>query len=332
VNHELPREDAAPGHGPDTVDVSVILLTYNHERFIAQAIESVLKQTTDASVEILISEDCSTDRTREIVVEHHQRHPDVIRLFLSESNLNDNTVYLRAYEAARGEFITYLDGDDYWLPEKLERQLRQFRERPELVMAYHDAIALKDGDVEVPFELTTYRGMQHLLLYHPAHSGAVMFRRDALPRLPDWFAWQDYIDWPLAVLLAEQGPVGYLDEPLSVYRQHAEGLFIGASYRQQREWDLRTVLQFQEHLGSTYRRETALAVATARYRLAKGCVQEGDHRRAARLTLRSLRDQPTHPWLSASSRLKVLTHALLPGPYERLRSRLHRGAASRAGS
>src|SRR5258706_11401053 len=71
----------------DTMKVSVLIITYNQERFIAQAIESALMQRTTFDYEILIGEDCSTDNTRRIVVDYQKRHPDKIRVLLREMNL-----------------------------------------------------------------------------------------------------------------------------------------------------------------------------------------------------------------------------------------------------
>jgi glycosyltransferase involved in cell wall biosynthesis len=303
----------------ERVDVSVILLTYNHEPYIEQAIDSVLEQTTEAKVEILVSEDCSPDRTRAIVQRYARRYPDRIRLFLSEQNQNDIEVYLRAYRQARGDFVAYLDGDDYWLPEKLERQLEFLRSNPHVVMCYHAAKVIGDGTKECTRRYGEYDGLQQLLLQNPAPSGAVLFRRRALGDLPGWFADQDYIDWPLAVLLAQRGEIAYLDEPLSVYREHAGGLYSGASYRQQREWDLGFALRMREHLGDDYRRETALSAANFAFLFAQACHWQGDRRTAIRETLRSLRYLPTHPDLRARPRLQLLAQAVAPGAYAALR-------------
>ena len=121
--------------------VSVVLLTYDHERYIAQAVDSVLAQETPFDVELLISEDCSTDRTREIVRDYAARHPDRIRLFLSERNINTNEVTLRALRAARGDLVAFLDGDDYWIsPHKLARQVEFLDAHPECSMCFHGAI------------------------------------------------------------------------------------------------------------------------------------------------------------------------------------------------
>jgi len=141
-------------HGPtgaadarqDAPLVSVIVVTYQHERFIRQAIDSILAQQTAFPVEILISEDLSPDRTREMVIDLQRQHPDTIRLFFSDRNQNDNAVTTRAWAAARGRYVALLDGDDYWTdPAKLQTQVDFLEQHPEVVVCGH-AVAVVDED------------------------------------------------------------------------------------------------------------------------------------------------------------------------------------------
>jgi len=120
--------------------VSVILLTYNQEDYIAQSIESILIQETDFEFEILIGEDDSTDDTRKICLEYAQKYPSKIRLFLHHKenkivasgvpNGKFNLLYL--IEMCRGENIALCEGDDYWhLPQKLQIQTDFLDNNPE---------------------------------------------------------------------------------------------------------------------------------------------------------------------------------------------------------
>ena len=87
-----------------------------------QALDSALAQRLPQPYEILVSEDCSTDGTREIVQEYAESHPHVVRLLLSERNLHSNEVVARGFRAARGRYVALLDGDDYWTSDdKLRR-------------------------------------------------------------------------------------------------------------------------------------------------------------------------------------------------------------------
>src|SRR5918994_3606750 len=102
--------------------VSALIITYDHERYIADAIDGALRQETNFDYEIVISEDCSTDETRAIVREYAADHPR-IRARYSPRNLGAAQNFVHGYRACRGEYIAVLEGDDYWTsPKKLQKQ------------------------------------------------------------------------------------------------------------------------------------------------------------------------------------------------------------------
>lgn len=122
--------------------VSVQMITYNHEPYIREAIEGVVKQETDFDFELVIGEDCSTDRTREICLEYQKKHPDKIRVLWWHENLRkvnhpagQNGTRTRAH--CRGEFIALCEGDDYWTdPKKLQKQVAVMRQYPNVVFSF----------------------------------------------------------------------------------------------------------------------------------------------------------------------------------------------------
>ena len=108
--------------------VSVCMTTYNHERYIAQAIESVLRQQTDFAVEVVVGEDCSTDNTLAICREYEAKYPDRVRVIVSERNIGMHANYRRTIEACRGEYVAMCDGDDWFSdPDKLQLQVDKLR-------------------------------------------------------------------------------------------------------------------------------------------------------------------------------------------------------------
>lgn len=158
--------------------VSVHMLTYNHERYIRQAIEGVVNQKTDFEYELVIGEDASTDRTREICFEYQRRYPEKIRVLWSETNqfaVAGNVV--RVNSACRGKYIAYCEGDDYWTnPGKLQMQVDAFRANPNL------GICLMGTDVEIEStgERRPFDAMQNfvgLLSAGLRASDFVLFRR-----------------------------------------------------------------------------------------------------------------------------------------------------------
>jgi glycosyltransferase involved in cell wall biosynthesis len=111
--------------------VSVIMLTYNHEAFIAQAIECALRQRTDFPFELVIGEDCSTDGTGRIVRGYAERNPDIIRIITSARNVGAKQNSQRCIAAGRGRYAAFCEGDDFWhSPDKLQTQVRELEGDP----------------------------------------------------------------------------------------------------------------------------------------------------------------------------------------------------------
>ncbi len=135
------------------MDVTVILVTYQHERFLTQAIESVLAQRTHGAWELLISDDASTDGTRAIVERFVAQHPNRVRAFFSDRNLNSNEVTLRALRAARGRFVAFLDGDDYWTSnDKLQQQVEFMDQHARCTMCFHNVAVFRDDGAATALE------------------------------------------------------------------------------------------------------------------------------------------------------------------------------------
>ncbi len=223
------REPMTPASG-DPVDVSVVIVTYNHERYIERALDSVLSQQTDRRMEVIISEDCSTDRTRQMVVEVGRSDPRVT-LHLSERNLRSNAVVARGLTAARGELVCLLDGDDYWTsPDKIERQAELLRAHPDVTAIFHNAQVCRGEELtELRWTPSTTPGRvtaAQLWEGNPFATCAGMMRRTALRDLGPWYHELFPItDWPLYALCARDGDLLFVDEPVGAYRLHDGGEF-----------------------------------------------------------------------------------------------------------
>jgi len=131
------KESHLPSH--QTPMVSVAMITYNHEPFIREAIEGVLMQQTTFPYELVIGEDCSTDRTREICIEYRQKHPDKIRLLLNDKNLGMMPNFIQTLNACSGKYIALCEGDDYWIDTmKLQKQVDILEYDPQIGICYTD--------------------------------------------------------------------------------------------------------------------------------------------------------------------------------------------------
>lgn len=118
--------------------VSITCITYNHEMFISQTLESFLMQKTNFPFEILVGEDCSTDNTRSIIQEYCKKYPDILTLVTSEKNVGARKNGIRIRERAKGKYIAMCEGDDFWTdPFKLQKQVDFLESSPDYVMCCH---------------------------------------------------------------------------------------------------------------------------------------------------------------------------------------------------
>ncbi|MDF1549683.1 MAG: glycosyltransferase, partial [Bacteroidales bacterium] len=118
--------------------LSVCMITYNHEKYIGQAIEGVLMQKTNFDIELLIGEDFSNDNTRNICMGYKNKYPDKIKLLLREKNIGMMRNFIQTLNTCKGKYIALCDGDDYWTdPLKLQKQVDFLEANPEYALCYH---------------------------------------------------------------------------------------------------------------------------------------------------------------------------------------------------
>lgn len=218
--------------------ISVSVITYNHEKYISKALNSVLDQTIDCEYEILIGEDQSSDNTRKIVEEYKNRYPEKIKLYCHEHpenyiRINGRTNIINNLQQATGEYIALLDGDDYWTdPYKLQKQMQFLNSHPECTMVFHRADWLENGRISSatygPPTVKDYYTADDLL----EHSNfiptcSVMFRRGLFGEFPEWLSETPYLDLPLHILNAQYGKIGFINESMAVYRVHSGGVYSG---------------------------------------------------------------------------------------------------------
>lgn len=215
--------------GSGNMKVSVAMVTYNHERFITQAIEGVLMQQTDFPIELVVGEDCSTDDTRMIVQGYAQRYPQQIRLLLNERNQGPSANFAATLEACRGQYIALCEGDDYWTdPLKLQKQVDFLETHPDCMICFHQSLRIYDDQDKAPYFLVEFNGDQifkkeQLYANCMIQTCSVLYRRIPMGDFFEKSARLKIGDWPLFVYLAQFGDIGYLDEVMSVYRIHAQG-------------------------------------------------------------------------------------------------------------
>lgn len=220
------------------IKVSINCITYNHEKYIADAIESFLMQKTNFKYEILIGEDCSTDNTKKIVSAYVEKYPDLIRLITSENNVGAMKNSQRLFENARGKYIALCEGDDFWIdPYKLQKQIDYMESNPECTICFHNA-EVRDknnapiGKLHVPWSVhqrkyyygKNYRysaGEMALLDFIPTAS--IVFLKECLSSPPNWINNSIVGDTPLRLIASSKGYAFFIDEVMSVYRLGVNG-------------------------------------------------------------------------------------------------------------
>lgn len=207
-------------------DITVLILTYNHAPYIAEALRSVQNQTFPGSLEILIADDCSSDGTTDVAIQMVGNDPRV-RLLDSSTNRGMQHNFRRALEQARGKYVALLEGDDYWVGNSKLSTLKHLLDNN---TDYSAACHLTEVFVESTGESLTFGhgfggrhriGFSDVMLGVFPHASSIVFHRSLLPTTPDWFDDLSAADWAICGLLAAVGPVGVHREIMSTYRKNA---------------------------------------------------------------------------------------------------------------
>lgn len=245
--------------------VSVLMLTYNHERFVRQAVASVLSQRTAFTVQLVIGEDCSRDNTRAVVQELARQHPDRISLFLPPRNVGPLANWWECYQLCRGAYVAHLEGDDYWTdPEKLQLQVDHLEAHSDRVACFHDVMNVDEHDVPLggifPRPLpSSCIGFDDLIAANIPPSASMIARRLPLAAVPPLMQGAPIGDWPFNLLLSRVGTFGYLPRLMAAYRVHCGGLWSGKS-------DLQRLLAVDRFYASALDYFDSAAVAIRRHR------------------------------------------------------------------
>ncbi len=227
---EIPsREISDPAVLSKTPLVTARMITYNHESFIAQAIEGVLMQETDFPIELVIGEDCSTDRTSKIVLEYQKKYHDIIRVITSDQNVGAIRNGLRTNKACRGKYIAHCEGDDYWIDkQKLQKQAEFLEANPDFVICCTNAIRKYENNDEpervifgdIPKDEFT---LDDTVKKRICLTLTLMYRRETFLNPPEWYYRLPYGDRAMITLIMERGKMKYLPDVTSVYRKHGGG-------------------------------------------------------------------------------------------------------------
>lgn len=219
--------------------VSVVTITYNHEAYIREALDSFVAQKTDFSVEFIVADDASTDATPAIIEEYASRFPGLFRPILRSKNVGIHANLTAALSAARGEYLALCEGDDYWIePMKLAKQVTHLDQHPETAVCFHPVrVITTDGRKPSEFPPVGWRGnfsVDALIKRNFIQTNSVIYRR--LSNYSDIPVDVMPLDWYLHVRHAARGDIDMLPETMSVYRRHAESFWHDADANRAKFW------------------------------------------------------------------------------------------------
>ena len=211
--------------------ISILLLTYMHEEFVREALDSIFTQELSVGFEVIATEDCSSDRTRIILEEYRQRFPETLFILQRDARVGGKRNLLDGFARCRGNFVCVLDGDDYWTDtHKLSAQLAILQESSQYVACAHNtrALVVRDNalsyDIVDPERVKEHYSLSDLIegrIY--LHSSSLLFRNVFKGALPEAQAHPRAGDYFMSMLFAEHGNIAFIDRVMSVYRMTGLG-------------------------------------------------------------------------------------------------------------
>ncbi|MBN1526349.1 MAG: glycosyltransferase [Candidatus Omnitrophica bacterium] len=271
--------------------VAVLMITYNHEKHIGQAIQSVVEQKTSFPFKLFIGEDCSIDKTREICVSYQTKYPDKIQLLLNKNNLGMMSNFFMTHKAcvdSGAEYIALCEGDDCWTSaHKLQKQVDYMRSNRNCAGCFHP-VQYSYLDEAIPEHVYRPRCIplshkyttRDVLLRKGRFfaTASVIFRTEAVKHFPEWFYDAPVGDYPLMVLAATKGEIGYIDDIMCVHLKNVKNSWsdtFGKSLEgviKYRAGSLKYLNEFNDWTNNVFRKEVKLMVKAVNYSYLSGLV------------------------------------------------------------
>lgn len=297
--------------------ISVAIITYNHQAYIAEAVNSALSQKTSHEIEVRVADDCSTDGTGEILEGLAKEHPARLNVVRHRTNVGMHANFFGNIAACRGEYIALLDGDDVWTSaDKLERQARALDENPSCSMCFHATRVIDDRGRPIgwlpetpPAAITT---METLSLGNRFATASVMFRRTPGP-LPAWMMTVTPPDWALHLYNASLGDAMFLDDDMASYRVHHEGVWSSRPSVERLQSEVELLQQARVYFRPRFDESFRLSLACRHFELAKQYFHLGQRRRAREHASAALLMPAVQRPFRRRSALELLALSYLPG-------------------
>lgn len=310
--------------------VDVVMIAFNKEATIAEAIRGVMKQKGRFKLRLIIMDDCSTDRTAQIASEWADRYPDKILYIRNPHNLGLQGNYLEGFRHCTGRYLAICDADDYWFSSrKLARQVGYMETHPQCGLTFHRVVNLYEHSGEMSLSnggQAADTTIADLARGNYITNLSVVYRRSLvdLSNLPAWIADDRAPDYAFHMLYASHGSIHYFARPMGVYRQSAAGNWSMADRFERLKMSLMVRLNLITELAHHPEAVTGLkAASTNILRAMQQCADTPERRdfisdQAARLDI-TLPDEPTPPAASPRrrpllTRIRATISRLIPRP------------------
>lgn len=271
--------------------LSILLITYNHERYIRRALDSILMQNYLGPIELVIGDDLSKDNTVSIIKEYEGKDSRLTFKYLKSSvNLGTTRNYQRGFEGCAGEYIAILEGDDYWVsPSKITKQIEFLENHRECSMVSHNYFIYEEEKNQFHLRLPEIVNFRYIGARDLIHDNIIgnfstcMYRRSELMKLPSSLYDIKSYDWIINILLGTESLLGFLYEPMSVYRVHASGVWSQSSIIEKNKQILEIIPQYDkltnhvfnnEFSAVTHRIEASMIVNTVTKSLPKSSLRQ----------------------------------------------------------
>lgn len=303
--------------------LSVLMITYNHERYIREALDGVLMQEVDFDYEIVVGEDCSKDATRAILLEYAARYPGKFRLLLREKNMGAVNNFWATLLDCKGQYVALLEGDDYWTsPQKLKKQIAFLDSHHDYVGCFHNVTGHFEDNSKPDFSYVRPDSndtvtLEDLLVENVIPTCSMVFRQGLIEPLPSWIYKLPMGDYPLHILNAQFGKIGYFDEFMGIYRVHSGGIWTGLDWLARLQGTTRMVELLMQTLKGPNRKSARLTLARKYWDHVGEYEIRGEHRTARRYALMSLRKGIFTGSPSLRHKTKIVARVFSPGLYRR---------------
>lgn len=230
-----------------SMKLTIVTTTYNQEEYIAEAIESMLMQKTNFPFQIVVSDDCSKDRTREILIGYEKKYPEKIKVIKNEKNLGAMGNFIHTLSQIKDtEYVALCDGDDFWTDEnKLQKQVDFLDNHKDFSICFHKAkLFYQNNEKEecvIPREEREITTIEDLVKSNYIVANSVVYRWKFNKQNLESFFPTDIVpgDYYIHLLHAQDGKIKMINETMSAYRRHQGGIWWSDNQADKEEFTLK---------------------------------------------------------------------------------------------